>query len=174
MQRVQRPHTERPITLKNPMRTTGIARKIYQCTTWAVAAVLSACSAPTPMASTPETPVPAAPDLACSLSSNCVNSLGTGGFVPLTYSATPAQALATLQATLATFPEATITRSEPLALQVIFTTRIGFKDQVDFKIDPQQPRIDFRSRSLLGLYDWGKNRSRMQEFVARFEKQSGR
>jgi len=75
-----------------------------------------------------------------------------------------------LQTTLATFPEAQVVRSEPLALEVIFTTPIGFRDQVDFRIDAQAQRIDFRSRSLFGLFDWGKNRSRMQEFATRFER----
>ena len=80
--------------------------------------------------------------------------------------------MARLQATLKTFPEAGVVRSEPLALEVIFTTAIGFRDQVDFRIDPVASTIDFRSRSLLGLFDWGKNRSRMTEFKARFEQQA--
>ena len=37
---------------------------------------------------------------------------------------------------------------EALSVQVIFTTPLGFRDQVDFRIDPAQTRIDFRSRSL--------------------------
>jgi uncharacterized protein (DUF1499 family) len=112
-------------------------------------------------------------DLACTFSGNCVNSL-TSGLVPLRYAGTPAQALATLQATLGTFAEAQVVRSEPLALDVIFTTPVGFRDQVDFRIDAQAQRIDFRSRSLFGLFDWGKNRSRMQEFATRFDQQSRR
>jgi len=91
---------------------------------------------------------------------------------PLRFAGTPAQGLAVLQATLKTFPEATVVRSEPLLLGVTFTTPVGFKDQVDFQIDPQAQRIDFRSRSLLGLFDFGKNRSRMLEFTARFDKQA--
>ncbi len=74
-----------------------------------------------------------------------------------------------LQATLTTFPEATVVRSAPLAMEVVFTTPVGFRDQVEFRIDPQAQRVDFRSRSLFGLFDWGKNRSRMQEFKNRFE-----
>jgi uncharacterized protein (DUF1499 family) len=101
-----------------------------------------------------------------------VNSTGTGGFAPLPYRGTPAQAMALLQATLKRFPEATIVQSDALTMQVIFTTPIGFRDQVDFRINPQDQRIDFRSRSLFGLFDWGKNRSRMQDFTARFEQQS--
>jgi len=40
---------------------------------------------------------------------------------------------------------------------------------VDFQIDPAAERIDFRSRSLLGLFDFAKNRSRMQDFALRFQ-----
>ena len=54
--------------------------------------------------------------------------------------------LAMLLATLLTFPEATVARSEPLAMEVVFTTPVGFRDQVDFRIDPQALRVDFRSR----------------------------
>ena len=80
--------------------------------------------------------------------------------------------MAWLQATLKTFPEATVVRSEALAMVVIFTTRVGFRDQVDLKIDEAAQRIHFRSRSLVGLFDFGKNRWRMQEFRARFEQQA--
>jgi uncharacterized protein (DUF1499 family) len=133
--------------------------------------LLAACAARAPAPQATGTSESSTPDLACTLPSNCVNSLGTGGLAPLRYSGPPAQAVAQLQATLATFPEAQVVRTEPLALEVIFTTPVGFKDQVDFRIDAQAQRIDFRSVSLFGLFDWGKNRSRMQEFATRFEQQ---
>ena len=63
--------------------------------------------------------------------------------------------------------------SEPLSMEVIFTTPAGFRDQVDFVVDPDAKHIDFKSRSLFGVYDWGKNRSRMQEFRGRFEQRAG-
>lgn len=140
------------------------------------AALLAACatSAPAPgpatEAATPHDP--GRSELTCALPGNCVSSRGSAGLAPLSYTGTPAQAMARLQATLKTFPEASVVRSEPLALEVIFTTAIGFRDQVDFRIDPVASRIDFRSRSLLGLFDWGKNRSRMGEFKARFDQQA--
>ena len=91
---------------------------------------------------------------------------------PTSLALTPAQAMAALQSTLKTFPEATVVHSAPQFLEVIFTTSVGFKDQVDFQIDAQAQHIDFRSRSLLGLYDFGKNRARMQDFKLRFERQA--
>jgi len=137
-----------------------------------LAVLLGACASQAPTTSGSGGPENSSPDLACALASNCVTSLGDTSLLPLRYTGTPATALAMLQATLATFPEAQVVRREPLALQVIFTTPLGFKDQVDFKVDAQAQRIDFRSRSLFGLFDWGKNRSRMQEFTTRFEQQS--
>ena len=114
------------------------------------------------------------PDLTCLIPSNCVNSRTPGDLMPLLYVGTPAQALDLLRATVATFPEATVVRADPLGLALIFTTPVGFRDQVDFRIDPQAQRIDFRSRSLFGLFDFGKNRSRMHEFTTRFEQLSRR
>jgi uncharacterized protein (DUF1499 family) len=133
----------------------------------AAAVVLSACASTAPHRSS--VAAAKAPDLDCLLSSNCVSSTGTGGFAPLPYQGTPAQAMARLQTTLKHFPEATVVHSDALTLQAIFTTPIGFRDQVDFRINSQDQRIDFRSRSLFGLFDWGKNRSRMQAFTTRFE-----
>ena len=138
----------------------------------ALAILQAGCAAATPTLTAAADP--GHPALACPHPGNCVSSRGSGGLAPLAFSGTPAQAMALLQATLKTFPEAAIVRTEPLALEVIFTTTLGFRDQVDFIVDPQAQRIDYRSRSLLGLYDFGKNRSRMQEFRTRFEQQQTR
>lgn len=137
-----------------------------------LAILLGACAATAPAPDAPGARDSGNPDLACSLPSNCVSSRGDGGLVPLLYAGTPVRAMAMLQATLTTFPEATVVCSDPLAMEVVFTTPVGFRDHVDFRIDTQAQRIDFRSRSLFGLFDWGKNRSRMQEFKTRFEQQA--
>lgn len=136
--------------------------------------LLGGCAAATPTSNAIDAPSASGQDLACLLPTNCVNSLGTGGLMPLQYAGTPAYAMNLLRATLATFPEATVVRAEPLSLELIFTTPIGFKDQIDFRIDVQAQRIDFRSRSQFGLFDFGKNRSRMEELATRFERQSRR
>jgi len=134
------------------------------------AILLSACASGTPHGSSAE--ATNTPDLGCLLPSNCVNSVGTGGLAPLPYSGTPSQAMALLQATLKQFPEATVVSSDARTMQVIFTTPMGFRDQVDFRINAQNQNIDFRSRSLFGLFDWGKNHSRMQAFTMRFAQQT--
>ena len=107
--------------------------------------------------------------LSCLVPSNCVNSFSSYGLEALAFEGNGEQAMALLRATLATFPEATIVSSAPLYLEVIFTTTIGFKDQVEFRIDEASKLIDFRSRSKIGLYDFNKNRSRMQDFLASFK-----
>lgn len=112
--------------------------------------------------------------LACTLPTNCVNSLDGDSLGPIRYEGTPTQALALLRATLADFPEAQIVRADAQSLDVVFTTPLGFRDLVDFRIDAQAQRIDFRSRSSFGLFDFGKNRSRMSAFSARFEQNARR
>lgn len=107
-------------------------------------------------------------DLRCPRSSNCVNSLEGSGLPALRYAGSATQGMALLRTTLASHPEATIVRSSPLWLEVIFTTPLGFRDQVDFVLDAESGQINFRSQSLLGRYDFGKNRARMTAFSARF------
>lgn len=111
-------------------------------------------------------------DLTCPRTSNCVNSLPGNGLAPLRYAGDPGQSMALLRATLASFPEANIVRSDPLWLEVIFTTTLGFRDQVDFVLDAKTGKINYRSTSLVGRYDFGKNKSRMSAFSERFAAQS--
>lgn len=112
--------------------------------------------------------------LACTVPTQCVNSLEPDGLSPLRYEGTPVQALAVLRTTLAEFPEAKIVSADGLSVQTVFTTPMGFRDLVDFRIDPQAQRIDYRSRSSFGLYDFGKNRSRMTAFADRFQSNAKR
>ena len=132
----------------------------------AAVGLAAAVRAETPPLRWPAPDLPKA--LACPESPNCVNSLGAGGLAPLTYRGDVAQGMARLRATLATFTEARIESADALSLTAIFTTRLGFRDEVVFVFDPAQPVIHFRSRSLLGYYDFGKNRSRMQAVSERF------
>ena len=148
----------------------------YQFGVLLLVTLLGGCAAtpPTSSSTAAAAAYTSSPDLACALPGNCVNSRGTGDLQPLRFTGTPARAMDILRATLASFPEATVVRAEPLSMELIFTTPAGFRDQVDFRIDAQAQRIDYRSRSLAGLFDFGKNRSRMQEFATRFEQQSRR
>ena len=141
---------------------------------WVLAVALGGCASSPPTAEAGGPSEASVQALACTLPSNCVNSVGDGSIGPFRFIGTPEQAMATLQATLATFAAAQVVRTEPLRLEAVFTTPLGFRDQVDFRIDPQARRIDYRSRSKFGLFDFGKNRSRMQAFAARFEQEGKR
>ena len=129
-----------------------------------------------PAGSAPAVPAESANEaLNCLLASNCVNSLDDlSSLPPLRFAGSAEDGKAILMTTLAAFPEARIVANAPLLVEAVFTTTLGFRDQVLFRIDAPGQRIDFRSSSNFGLYDFGKNRSRMKEFTARFEKESGR
>ena len=127
----------------------------------AMAAALAACASP----ADPSAPIDIA--LACTLPSNCVSTLD-GGAEPLRFAGDAQSALARLKRTVAEFPGARIVRSEANAVDTVFTTAAGCQDDVSFRIDPLKQRIDFRSRSRIGLFDFGKNRLRMKEFAERF------
>ena len=128
------------------------------------------------MTTTPMTPsvMATAPDLKCPLTSNCVNSLPGSALSPLTYSGTATQGMARLLRTLSGMPEVSITERNARFVTTIFTTTLGFRDEVVFVVAAEGGTIDYRSRSLLGLYDFGKNRSRMLDFIRRFQEHSAR
>ncbi len=117
---------------------------------------------------------PSLDSLHCTHPGNCVSSVGQWAVPPLEAFGTAPQAREALLRALAASPEARIVREEPLYVDVIFTTTLGFKDQVEFIIDPQGRRIDFRSRSQVGLWDIGMNRRRIGALRARFEQMQGR
>lgn len=148
------------------MRQAGASLSALAC-----AVLLSACATPGSATSGTE---PLSTDLGCMLPSNCVNSLSASGPAPLRFEGSPEQAMAALKRTLAGFPEARTVSADEGALSVIFTTPAGFQDRVDFIVDAPRQRIDYRSQSRFGLYDFGKNRSRMSVFAERFEQDRGR
>ena len=103
-----------------------------------------------------------------------MNSLGSSDLKPLRFEGTPTQAVAALRATLAKFHKTKIVKTDGLSMEVVFTTTLGFKDLVDFRIDADAQRIDYRSRSKMGKYDFGKNHSRMSAFSTRFDQTTKR
>ncbi len=123
-----------------------------------MATALTGCAMPT---------APTATALSCVLPSNCVSTLD-GGASPLRFDGDATQAMAHLQRTLASYADARIVRSDASTVDTVFSTAAGFEDEVAFRIDAAQHRIDYRSRSRLGLFDFGKNRTRMREFAERF------
>lgn len=118
--------------------------------------------------------ITASPDLQCPITSNCVNSVSDSALSPLTYQGTATQGMAHLLRTLSGMPEVSITERNARFVTTIFTTTLGFRDEVVFVVAAEGGTIDYRSRSLLGLYDFGKNRSRMLDFIRRFQEHSAR
>lgn len=164
--------TTTPLNTSNRGLELTFGRAISLCL---VSASLSSLMLSTALAQTPSpTAEPAPGFMACNHSGNCVDSQGTGGLKPLRYGGPASQGRSLLLQTLASFPEASVEPAEGNPLRAVFTTTLGFKDDVEFWLDPRGASIDFRSRSRLGLYDLGKNRSRMTEFSARFNQQAGK
>jgi uncharacterized protein (DUF1499 family) len=146
------------------LRSSPHAQWLVKLTPLLLTLLLTLLAPPSSMAQEAE-PLP------CDSPSNCVNS-ASEGLAPLVYAGDAARGLALLKATLVHFPEATPTTSGPLRLELIFRTMLGFKDEVVFVLDPAGQKIQFRSRSLLGRYDFGKNRSRMEAVAAQFQAQA--
>ena len=109
--------------------------------------------------------------LPCVSTSNCVSSQGPNALPPLPHEGSAEQARSRLLGLLRTMQDVQVTGQTELEVRTIFTTLLGFQDEVVFWIHPQGQQIDFRSRSLKGLYDFGKNRSRMEDFAKRFAAQ---
>jgi uncharacterized protein (DUF1499 family) len=127
---------------------------------FAAAALIAGCAA--------SAPVTRSDELTCVLPTNCANSVESSSMPPLRYRGSAADGMKVLRSALAQFPEAQVVAADALWAQTIFTTTLGFRDQVDFVIDPEGQTIDYRSRSLFGLFDFNKNRSRMREIANRF------
>ena len=139
------------------------ARRLLCALALGSAGVLVACSAQGDLSP------PGGPnDLTCTNTGNCVNSLPGSDLTAFTFDGPADKAMTTLLFVLASHPQAQVTFKDARRVEAVFTTTLGFRDDVSFRIDPDGRRIDFRSRSRLGKYDFGKNRSRMKELAAQF------
>jgi uncharacterized protein (DUF1499 family) len=56
-----------------------------------------------------------------------------------------------------------IIKESPHYIHVVFSTRVGFKDDVEFYFDEKNNVIHYRSASRLGHSDMGKNRERYEK-----------
>ncbi len=122
-----------------------------------------------PKPDSPERSAPGETKLICASTGNCVNSLGAGELAPMRHEGSADEAYARVLGLLKTMSHVEVTRAGRLEVHAIFTTLLGFRDEVIFVVDPSGKRVDFRSRSLVGLHDFGKNSARMKDFARRFE-----
>jgi uncharacterized protein (DUF1499 family) len=65
-------------------------------------------------------------------------------------------------------PRVRITEDEPGYIRAEFSSRFfKFVDDVEFLLDAQTGRIDYRSASRVGYYDFGVNRRRLETIRGR-------
>jgi uncharacterized protein (DUF1499 family) len=104
---------------------------------------------------------------------NCVSSLSDDKehfIAPLTYDGSMAEAAARLLSVLEQMKRAKIVSRTDTTIHAEFTsTVLGFVDDVDFRFDTVDRRIDLRSASRVGYTDFGANRRRIEEIRQRFQ-----
>jgi uncharacterized protein (DUF1499 family) len=102
----------------------------------------------------------------CPSSPNCVCSQDTDAshqIAPLTYSTSPAQAMADLKRIIQAQPKTQIVTESANYLYAEFTSGLmGFVDDVEFYLDEVASVIQVRSASRLGKSDLGVNRKRIE------------
>jgi uncharacterized protein (DUF1499 family) len=87
---------------------------------------------------------------------------------PFEYTTTPEIARALLLQAIRASTNATIESDTPTLVHATFRSTLGFVDDVHFEIHPDSGRIDVKSESRLGYYDFGVNRRRVEELRSRF------
>jgi uncharacterized protein (DUF1499 family) len=104
---------------------------------------------------------------------NCVSSLSDDKehfIAPLTYDGSMAEAAARLLSVLEQMEGAKILSRTGTTIHAEFTSTVfGFVDDVDFRFDTADRRIDLRSASRVGYTDFGANRRRIEEIRQRFQ-----
>jgi uncharacterized protein (DUF1499 family) len=86
----------------------------------------------------------------------------------LCFSDDPDAAFTRLKRILSLRPDTTIIKETDRYLWVEFRTRLGFVDDGEFHLSPEQRCIHVRSASRVGYSDLGKNRSRLEEIRSSF------
>lgn len=108
---------------------------------------------------------PASPNCVCSHASDAAHRAE-----PLTFSDSPAEAMARVKAVVTAMPRTRIVTETETYLHVEFTSRIfRFTDDVEFLLDSNAKVIHFRSASRVGYSDLGVNRARMEAIRREFE-----
>ena len=111
----------------------------------------------------------------CPSTPNCVNSQAQDAqhqIDPLTYTSTPAKAIADLKTVIETMERTKIITETENYLYAEFTTKLmGFVDDVEFFLDEGANVIQVRSASRLGQSDLGVNRKRVETIRAKFNEQ---
>jgi uncharacterized protein (DUF1499 family) len=110
----------------------------------------------------------------CPDSPNCVSSQSDDaehGIKALSYKGTPEQAIAELKQIVSNMSGTKIISDRPDYLYVEFTSSLmGFVDDVEFYVNPEQNVVEVRSASRLGKSDMGVNRKRVEAIRSELDK----
>lgn len=108
----------------------------------------------------------------CSLLPNCVSSLATNRAHRLPafrFTGSVEVAQERLIRVIRLIPRSVIVKDEPGYLAVIFHSKVfGFVDEAEFAFDEKNGDIDIHSEARSGFYDFGVNRSRLEEIRKSF------
>lgn len=106
---------------------------------------------------------------------NCVSTVNSSGYhamKPIHFACDADEAMNHLRNILHTMQNAEIEEQRKDYLHAVFTSKmLKFKDDVEFFISAGDQKIQFRSSSRTGYYDFGVNRKRMDEIHERFKKE---
>lgn len=112
----------------------------------------------------------------CPSSPNCVSSRDPDParrVDPIRFTGDPASAWSRLRKVIVGMKGARITEEKVGCLHAEFRSALfGFVDDVKFRMDEAAGRIDVRSASRTGYFDFGVNRRRVKEIWERFAKES--
>jgi uncharacterized protein (DUF1499 family) len=101
----------------------------------------------------------------CPSSPNCVSSRDPDParrVDPIPFLGPAEEAREALETVLRSQPRATIVASSGIVVRAEFRTRLGFVDDVEFRIDEAAREIHVRSASRKGYWDLGVNRRRVE------------
>jgi uncharacterized protein (DUF1499 family) len=91
---------------------------------------------------------------------------------PILFSGDSASAWSRLRKVIAAMKGARITEEKVGALHAEFRSALfGFVDDVEFRMDEDAGRIDVRSASRTGYFDFGVNRRRVGEILEQFARE---
>lgn len=111
----------------------------------------------------------------CGTKPNCVSSQSTSErhkTEPFKLDGSGIAAIRKLQTIIAALPGTTIIRAEDIYLHAEFKSRLfGFVDDVEFLADEKQGRVDVRSASRVGYYDFGANRRRVEKIRSLYDQE---
>jgi uncharacterized protein (DUF1499 family) len=131
-----------------------------------------ASTVPSLASETVKEPVPVKTLAVCSALPNCVSSLATNRahrLPPFRFTGPVEAAQERLIRVIRQIPRSEIVKEEPGYLVVIFRSKIlGLVDEAEFAFDEKEGDINIHSEARIGFYDFGANRSRLEEIRESF------